>query len=98
MMQAMRERVKVIYWIVILSFVGLTFLVWGVGLDGGGVGPTDGRLVAKVNDYEITQQQWRELSGILLNQMTQQSGTNNATENPASSDVKIEVAQLKLAR
>lgn len=31
MMRALRERVKIIYWVVILSFIGLMFLGWGIG-------------------------------------------------------------------
>jgi len=81
MMQAMRERVKLIYWVVILSFLGLTFLVWGIGLDHGGARPSDGRLVAKVDDHEISYEQWQSLSGAILAQMGQQSGNQNSTEN-----------------
>lgn len=82
MMQAMRDRVKVIYWIVILTFVGLMFLVWGVGLDGGG-GPTvTTSVVARVDGREITQERWVDRTNSILASMRQQQPNNqNLSEN-----------------
>jgi len=81
MMQAMRDRVKLIYWVVIITFVLLTFLVWGIGLDGGGSGAAQSGVVARVNGTEIGVDQWQNLTGNLLAQMRQQSGDRALTEN-----------------
>ena len=72
MMKAMRDRVKVIYWVVIVTFVGLTFLVWGVGLDGqGGGGAPQGNTdaIATVNGVDITYDAYNDTVKGVLNQM-----------------------------
>lgn len=82
MMQAMRDRVKLIYWIVIVSFVGLMFLVWGIGLDrDGGASRQTEDAVAIVNDREITYEAWNNRVQEILAQMRQQQANNELTEN-----------------
>ena len=74
MMQAMRDRVKMIYWVVIISFVGLMFLVWGVG-DANKKGPsTTPGVIATVDGKEITESAWRDRTNSILAQMRAQSG------------------------
>lgn len=75
MMKAMRERVTIVYWVVIVSFVGLTFLVWGVGLDGGGGGggpQGNTNSIATVNGVDITYDVYNETVKGVLNQMRAQ--------------------------
>ena len=81
MMQAMRDKVKMIYWVVILSFVALSFLVWGIGLDGTSQPTGDAGVVAKVNGSEIYHNNWQERINSILASMRQQSGETPLTEN-----------------
>ena len=60
MMQFMRDRVKVIYWVVILSFVLLMFLGWGVGDWQGPNQAATAGTVAVVNGDEVTIRAWQE--------------------------------------
>ena len=82
MLQAMRERVKVIYWVVIVSFVGLMFLVWGVGdWNAPATSGSDG-VVAVVGDTEISAQVWRQRANSIRDQMRARQGTGQSlTEN-----------------
>jgi peptidyl-prolyl cis-trans isomerase D len=84
MMQAMRDRVKLIYWIVIVSFVGLMFLVWGIGLDRNRGGKRKSRteaVVATVNNRDISYEEWNNRVQSILGQMRQQQANNELTEN-----------------
>ena len=52
MLKKLRENMKVILWITIISFIGLIFLAWGMDIQSGR-GPSPGTL-AKVNGYNIS--------------------------------------------
>jgi peptidyl-prolyl cis-trans isomerase D len=52
MLKKLRENMKMILWITIISFVGLIFLAWGMDIQSGR-GPSPGT-IAKVNGYTIT--------------------------------------------
>jgi peptidyl-prolyl cis-trans isomerase D len=74
MMQAMRERVKVIYWVVILSFIGLMFLGWGIGdWDSPQMSASD-ESVAKVDGQSISFFDWERRTQSILASMRARSG------------------------
>jgi peptidyl-prolyl cis-trans isomerase D len=83
MMQAMRERVKVIYWVVIVSFVGLMFLVWGVGDSTQKKSPQRGSgVVARVNGQDVSATVWRERTNAIRDQMrARQADGQTLTQN-----------------
>jgi peptidyl-prolyl cis-trans isomerase D len=74
MMQAMRDRVKIIYLVVIVTFLGLTFLVWGIGLEGGknrqSQRPTNA--IVTVNGTDISYDQYNQRVNGILDQMRKQ--------------------------
>ncbi len=74
MMKMMRDRVKLIYWVVIITFLGLTFLVWGIGLNGrkGKEPLTRKNAVATVNGHDITYDLYTQHVNSILDQMRQQ--------------------------
>ncbi len=79
MLQAMRDRVKVIYWIVIVSFVGLMFLVWGVGDSTKKKGPQHSTsVVARVNGEEIPASVWRSRTNSIRDQMRERQGNGQS--------------------
>ncbi|RKZ09840.1 hypothetical protein DRQ32_07765, partial [bacterium] len=78
MMQFMRDRVKVIYWVVILSFVLLMFLGWGVGDWQAPNQSASGGTVAVVNGEEIHRAKWDERSAAILRQLRARSGGTNS--------------------
>ncbi len=83
MMQAMRNQVKAIYWVVIATFVGLMFLVWGVGLDNTDPNGDQGSsgAVAVVNGQEISFEDWQARANSIMASQRQQQGNNAMTEN-----------------
>lgn len=78
MMQFMRDRVKVIYWVVILSFVLLMFLGWGVGDWQAPNQIATGGTVAVVNGEEIHRSDWDLRAAAILRQLRAQSGDTNS--------------------
>jgi len=74
MMKMMRDRVRLIYWVVIITFLGLTFLVWGIGLNGKrGQQPLSRKnAVATVNGQDITYDAYTQRVNGILDQMRQQ--------------------------
>ncbi len=74
MMQAMRDRVKIIYLVVIVTFLGLTFLVWGIGLEGGknrqSQRPTNA--IVTVNGTNISYDEYNQRVNGILDQMRKQ--------------------------
>jgi len=80
MMQFMRDRVKVIYWVVILSFVLLMFLGWGVGDWQAPNRAINGGAVAIVNGEEVQRTDWDQRSAAILRQLRVQND-NISTES-----------------
>lgn len=74
MMQFMRDRVKMIYWVVILSFVLLMFLGWGVGDWQAPNRVANPGTVAVVNGEEISRSAWDEHANSILRTVRQRSG------------------------
>lgn len=74
MMRTMREQVKVIYWVVILSFLGLMFLGWGIGdWDRPQTNPGD-EPVATIDGQPIGRMDWERRSQSILNSMRARNG------------------------
>jgi peptidyl-prolyl cis-trans isomerase D len=80
MMQFMRDRVKMIYWVVILSFVLLMFLGWGVGDWQAPNRIADSGTVAVVNGEEISRADWEQQVNSILRTVRQRNG-GNTTES-----------------
>lgn len=78
MMQFMRDRVKMIYWVVILSFVLLMFLGWGVGDWSSPDRSRTSGAVAVVNGEEIPRAEWDQRSAAILRQMRARNGDTNS--------------------
>ena len=78
MMQFMRDRVKMIYWVVILSFVLLMFLGWGVGDWQAPNRVASTGTVVVVNGEEVPRSAWDQRSAAILRQMRARSGDTNA--------------------
>lgn len=74
MMQAMRDRVKIIYLVVIVTFLGLTFLVWGIGLEGGKNKQPQRRksAIVTVNGIEVSYEDFNQRVNGILEQMRAQ--------------------------
>jgi parvulin-like peptidyl-prolyl isomerase len=73
MMKQMRENTKVILWIVVVAFVVTIFAVWGLDLQGGGVGGQQINILGKVNGVPITREQYQAMYEQLVSQMRQAS-------------------------
>jgi peptidyl-prolyl cis-trans isomerase D len=78
MMQFMRDRVKMIYWVVILSFVLLMFLGWGVGDWSAPDQVSASGVVAVVNGEEVARSEWDQRAASILRQMRARSGDTNS--------------------
>ena len=74
MMQFMRDRVKMIYWVVILSFVLLMFLGWGVGDWQAPNRVADAGTIAIVNGEEISRAEWEDQAQSILRTVRQRNG------------------------
>lgn len=89
MMQAMRDQVKIVYWIVIFFFVLLMFFAWGMGTDFGGqpMGASGGSAdaVAEVNGEPISYRAWQERSNNILQQMR----AGQTTDQPLSENQRL---------
>jgi peptidyl-prolyl cis-trans isomerase D len=103
MMQFMRDRVKVIYWVVILSFVLLMFLGWGVGDWQAPNRSTGGGVVAVVNGDEVPRGEWDQRSAAILRQLRAQNGDTSTesdvlrARDQAYNELVLEVLQRQEA-
>jgi peptidyl-prolyl cis-trans isomerase D len=103
MMQFMRDRVKVIYWVVILSFVLLMFLGWGVGDWQAPNRTTGGGVVAVVNGEDVQRGEWDQRSAAILRQFRARNGDTSTesdvmrARDQAYDELVVEVLQRQEA-
>jgi parvulin-like peptidyl-prolyl isomerase len=103
MMQFMRDRVKMIYWVVILSFVLLMFLGWGVGDWQAPNRVASTGTVVVVNGEEVPRSAWDQRSAAILRQMRARSGDTSAdgdvlrARDQAYDELVLEVLQRQEA-
>ena len=82
MMQSLREKSKAIFWVIIVTFVIGTFVLWGLGDWSAPVQTTDSVAVATVNGEEISAIEWeRRAQAILSSMNAQQGNTGSITES-----------------
>ncbi|HKK72557.1 MAG TPA: peptidylprolyl isomerase [Candidatus Krumholzibacteria bacterium] len=82
MMQVLRERVKVVFWLIIVTFIGFTFLAWGIGDWSAPQQTGDSTVVATVNGADIGAMEWeRRAQSILSSMSAQQGATSEITES-----------------
>ena len=82
MMQALRDRVKVVFWVIIVTFIGFTFLAWGIGDWSAPPQTADSVTVATVDGTEISALEWeRRAQAILASMSAQQGGAMQVTES-----------------
>jgi peptidyl-prolyl cis-trans isomerase D len=89
MMQLLRNRVKLVYWVVITAFIAFAFLVWGVGFEKGR-GQKEHTTVASIDGVDVAMDTWRERVRVLTEQMQQQRGEQ---QEPLSDNQLIHVRQ-----
>lgn len=77
MMQVLRERVKVVFWVIIVTFIGFTFLAWGIGDWNAPQQTGDSTVVATVNGTEIGAMEWERRAQSILSSMSAQQGASS---------------------
>jgi len=82
MFQLLRSRAKFFYWIIAISFILFTFVVWGAQCNdsnmGGGSAP---QVLGKINGEKISASEWDDAYRGYLAQMRQQYGGAALTAN-----------------
>jgi len=82
MMQSLRERSKAIFWVIIITFVIGTFVLWGLGDWSAPQMQGDVVAVATVNGQDISAIEWeRRAQSILASMNAQQGSTGSITES-----------------
>jgi parvulin-like peptidyl-prolyl isomerase len=76
-MQVLRERVKVVFWVIIVTFIGFTFLAWGIGDWNAPQQTGDSTVVATVNGTEIGAMEWERRAQSILSSMSAQQGASS---------------------
>lgn len=71
-MSSMREKTKVVLFVVLLAFVGFIFFDWGMNASGTG-GPREG-VVGKVNGEDITADAYRRMRAQMAQSFEQRTG------------------------
>ncbi len=77
MMQVLRERVKVVFWVIIVTFIGFTFLAWGIGDWNAPQQTGDSTVVATVDGTEIGAMEWERRAQSILSSMSAQQGASS---------------------
>ncbi len=101
MFQLLRSRAKFFYWIIAISFILFTFVVWGAQCNdtnmGGGSAP---QVLGKINGEKISVSEWDDAYRGYLAQMRQQYGGAALTANQeavAAETVWQSMLRFKLA-
>ncbi|MDO9693873.1 MAG: peptidylprolyl isomerase [Candidatus Latescibacteria bacterium] len=101
MFQLLRSRAKFFYWIIAISFILFTFVVWGAQCNdsnmGGGSAP---QVLGKINGEKISVSEWDDAYRGYLAQMRQQYGGAALTANQeavAAETVWQSLLRFKLA-
>lgn len=82
MMQTLREKSKVIFWVIIVTFIVGTFVLWGLGDWSAPVQQGDVVAVATVNGEDISAMEWeRRAQSILASMSAQTGGASQITES-----------------
>src|SRR5688572_31142410 len=81
-LQAFRGSAKIVFWIIIISFVGVFLFAETSGLTGRGI--TRGTAVGSVNGVDITYDRWDTQVRALSNQEQQRRGNRSLTQDDMS--------------
>lgn len=99
MFKLLRSRAKFFYWIIALSFILFTFVVWGAQCNqspgSGGGAP---RAVGKVNGEEISWQEWDAYTRNYLARLRQNSQGRSLTANQRAQALDTAWDQIVQAR
>lgn len=94
LMSSMREKTKIVLFVALLAFVGLIFFDWGMQKSSSG-GRGSGAIVAKVNDREISWEQYQRVRQQAVADFEARSGR---TAEDADYDAIEEETWIKLIR
>lgn len=92
-MSSMREKTKVVLFVVLLAFVGFIFFDWGMNASGGG-GAREG-VVGKVNGEEITAEAYRRMRAQMAQTFEQRTGRAPEIQDNDALDEETWVALVR---